>query len=132
MTLNYVSFIKNQKESPFYKLNEMIEIDTNIQYIGKRVKIADDSEYKYQAYRDNGNGEGEIIYCDIYDEDFQYIAGDHIFTVRWDNGHENGYRTKDLTLIENIEETNIKKIRWYKSGKFVADVIDQPEKSTPI
>lgn len=124
MTLNYASFIKNQKKSLFNKINEMIDIDTDVDYIGKRVRINNDSSYRYQAYQDGGNGEGVIINFD-YEMDY-YNDGDeeddpHYFTVKWDiNNHENGYRAKDLILIDDKVEP-LKKIRWYKKGKFITE-----------
>jgi hypothetical protein len=89
--------------------------------IGKRVKMRDSSEYRYQAYINGGNGMGNIV---EYRKDLDKgRSGDYVYRVKWDGGHVDGYKLSDIEFIDNLEEKNPKKskIRWYSKGELKED-----------
>jgi len=95
----------------------MIEIEFDVDYVGRRVRIVDDSIYYYQAYNHDGNGEGIIVGYDSPNPEYRIDNDVHYFTVKWDNEHINSYRTIDLNLIDDNKPFNANKVKWYKNGK---------------
>ena len=74
--------------------------------------MRDDSEYRYQAYLNGGDGYGKIV-------DFYGYAEELPYQIIWDNGHKNSYDIKHFKFVDDEENIEIKKniIKWYKNGK---------------
>jgi len=70
---------------------------------GDRVRIRDDSSFKFQAYELGGNGLGYIK--SIANSDYNGLN----YRVEWDNGHYNAYGVNDLEIFN--DEKKMKKIR---------------------
>lgn len=93
------------------KLNEVEQL-WGKDVIGKKVRIRNDSRFYDQAFRNYGNGLGEII---------SYLIGNYPYLVRWDiSGLEFGYDLKDFDIIDDLP-VRPHRIRWYHNGKLEDD-----------
>ncbi len=91
------------------KLNESKE------YIGKRVKMREDSAYINQAYGYHNEDNGEGIITDYISEE-ERVAGGLPYRITWDNKHSNSYNRRDFDFLDDLKPG---KIRWYKKGKLL-------------
>lgn len=120
----------NRNNIKWYKkgnfLKEELEIENPEDYIGKKVKILDSSEYKNQAYRNGGDGYGVIIRYN-YDKYKGGFGGvnDHVFRIMWTNGDKNVYKLQDIEIVEEEEYT--KNTRWFKKGKLIKEELEKGE-----
>jgi len=91
--------------------NYLTYINESENYIGRKVKILDTSNYKNQAYDRNGDGFGVII---DYDERKRLP-----YTILWNSKHINSYQIeRDFVLVDEEEDNDTVSIKWYKKGKF--------------
>lgn len=91
------------------------------EYIGRRVKIREDSEFERQAFN-NGDGYG-IIVGTTQDEYYNY-------KIKWNNGLVFSYRRIDFDFVDKIEDNDDdNKIRWWRNGK-LEESMDDPLSGT--
>ena len=82
--------------------------------VGEKVKIKDDSEYRYQAYAGLfGDGYGTVVRIN-------YHYGEYLLLIKWNNNTINYYRISDVEILDNKPKSE-PKIRWYDKGKLVKE-----------
>ncbi len=125
--LTDVVFIDDEEPKiRWYKKGKLLneELENNEEYVGKKVKMRDDSEYKFQAYEKGGDGYGVVT--SLYSTSSSDIH--HVLNIRWNNGRTNVYRLTDVDLIDNEEQSDEPKIRWYKKGKLSKEGLEYHDK----
>ena len=92
--------MENWKKNNFEMLKKYnIFVNESVDDIGRKVKIKYDSEYRYQAYLNGGDGTGIILqYSDI-----PYYSIDYNYKIAWNYEFSNiyYYRKEDFDFVDD-------------------------------